>query len=109
HVARKTGDKHALRLGEHHELSQPLRAQRHEHADAKTRPPAGGARRRFVYDAAGLLDPLPGALARKEGAAAAKDKAVNQAYKNLGITLDFFHEVFGRDSLDSRGMDVLAS
>jgi Zn-dependent metalloprotease len=109
HVARKTGDDHAVRLGEHHETSQHIRSQRHEHAQARTKPARGGQRRRLVYDAGGRLGPLPGELVRAEGAAAARDKAVNQAYENLGITLDFFREVFGRDSLDGRGMDVLAS
>lgn len=109
HVARKTGDDHAVRLGEHHETSQRIRALRHEHGHARTKAVAGGARQRFVYDAGGRLDPLPGELMRQEGAKAARDKAVNQAYKNIGITLDFFHKVFGRDSLDGRGMDVLAS
>jgi len=109
HVARETGDDHAVRMGEQHELSQRIRALRHEHGHVGTKPAPGGARRRFVYDASGRLEPLPGRLARKEGATAVPDKAVNQAYKNVGITLDFYHQVFGRDSLDGRGMDVLAS
>lgn len=108
HVARKTGDEHAVRLGEDHEIAQQVRAQRQ---DARVQATRGkrGARRRLVYDARGQLQPLPGRLARGEGARAARDMAVNQAYDNLGITLDFFHRVFERNSLDGRGMDVAAS
>jgi Zn-dependent metalloprotease len=63
----------------------------------------------MIYDARGAMHPLPGRLLRKEGAKPARDKSANQAYDNLGITLDFFRQVFKRDSLDGRGMDVPAT
>jgi len=109
HVASRTGDEHAFRLGEHHEITQRIRAQRDEHSAKPTATPAAGKRRRFIYDARGMEHPLPGRIARRDGAPSVRDAAVNQAFDNLGITLDFFHKVYGRNSLDGRGMDVLAS
>lgn len=108
HVARKTGDEQVLRLAEHHQISEDVRTLRHEHATSGAHPTPGGRRRRLVYDAAGRLE-LPGRLARKEGAKAARDARINEAYDNLGITLEFFRQVFRRNSLDGRGMDVRAS
>jgi Zn-dependent metalloprotease len=109
HIAKKTGDEHTTRLAADHEISQHVRAVRHEHNETEMRPPAGGSRRRFMYDAAGRMDLLPGHLVRKEGAKSARDRSVNEAYENVGVTLDFFQQVFKRKSLDGRNMDVRAS
>lgn len=106
HVARKAGGVHAVRLARHQ--SNELRTQRHAHG-AAPKAPGGGQRHRLVHDAGQKSRPLPGIRARAEGESPVHDAAVNEAYDNLGITLDFFHQVFGRDSLDGRGMDVIAS
>jgi Zn-dependent metalloprotease len=108
HAAKKAGGDPAARVAQHHRTSETVRSERHAKA---AEPPAhgqGGARRRFVYDA-GHKEHLPGHLVRAEGAAAAHDATVNDAYENVGITLDFYAKVFGRDSLDGHGMDVSAS
>ena len=63
---------------------------------------------RLVYDARGK-DALPGRLARSEGDAKVKDRAVNEAYDHSGDTFDFFHAVFGRNSLDDAGMSLISS
>jgi Zn-dependent metalloprotease len=105
HVAAKTGELEAARRDE--ATSQRVRAQRHTVARESKAAPRGQRERR-VYDAGGS-ERLPGRLARAEGGAAVHDRAVNQAYDNVGITLQFFSKVFGRDSLDGRGMDVTAS
>ncbi|HUR90086.1 MAG TPA: M4 family metallopeptidase [Ramlibacter sp.] len=105
HVAAKTGDTHAAQR--QHQTSQRIRAQRHKAALASQKAPPG-EHKRWVYDA-GAKEHLPGRLVRAEGAAPAGDKAVNEAYDNVGITLEFFSKVFGRDSLDGQGMDVKAS
>lgn len=110
HIAKKAGDhQHAARMAADHEISQHVRAVRHEHRETDMRPPAGGSGRRFVYDAGQRLDRLPGRLVRKEGAKATRDRSVNEAYENVGITLDFFRQVFKRKSLDGKDMDVGAS
>lgn len=109
HIAKKTGGEHAARLAADHEISQHIRAVRHEHKQTDMQPPRGGSGRRFMYDAQRRMDRLPGELVRKEGAKSARDRAVNEAYDNVGITLDFFRQVFKRKSLDGNDMDVRAS
>jgi Zn-dependent metalloprotease len=64
---------------------------------------ATGTKRRTVYDAKNLST-LPGVLVRGEGSAASSDKAVNEAYDGAGKTYDFFDKVFGRNSIDDRGL-----
>ena len=111
HVASRAGEAHRARLLEHEAASSRIRAARRSNADeaAATRAaPAAGQRRRAVYDAGGTTH-LPGRLVRDEGAGAVADKTVNHAYENIGITLDFYAKVFGRNSLDGRGMPVHAS
>ena len=101
HVAAKTGTSQA----DHHATSQRLRVQRNTAAATAA---TDGKRGRFIHDA-GRTEQLPGRIARPEGAPAVPDHVVNEAYQNIGITLDFFSKVFGRDSLDAAGMDVIAS
>ncbi len=69
-------------------------------------PPA--APNRAVHDA-GHRETLPGRLARAEGAPAVDDESVNEAYDGLGDTWRLFHDVYGRDSLDDRGLQLVAT
>ncbi|WP_153504370.1 M4 family metallopeptidase [Cumulibacter manganitolerans] len=71
-----------------------------------TRPPA--TPRRSVYDALQKTD-LPGHLVRAEGAAPSGDESADEAYDGLGATWRLFHDVYGRDSLDGRGLPLIAS
>ncbi len=52
---------------------------------------------------------LPGVLRRAEGDPPHEDESVNEAYDGLGATWALFHEVYGRDSLDGRGLPLIAS
>lgn len=112
HVASKTDDPEDRRrvLG-HARHSARLRAERPGVAATAPRPaksralPKGA---RLVYDAYHSED-VPGRLVRAEGGRAVRDRMVNDAYRNIGITLDFYARVFKRSSLDNRGMQVRAS
>ncbi len=64
---------------------------------------ATGMRRRTIYDA-GNGYTLPGRLVKSEGSAKSRDKTVNEAYAGAGVTYDLFKKVFGRNSIDDRGM-----
>jgi Zn-dependent metalloprotease len=64
-----------------------------------------GHRRRSVYDARGKYD-LPGRLVRSEGAPKSRDPRVNEAYDGAGATYGMFRKVFGRNSIDDRGMRI---
>jgi Zn-dependent metalloprotease len=70
--------------------------------------PPGPAPDRSVHDAQQGTR-LPGRLARVEGDAAVADESVNEAYDGLGHTWRLLHEVFGRDSLDGEGLQLVAS
>lgn len=63
---------------------------------------------RSVYCAGNKMD-LPGSLARSEGQKANKDKSVNKAYDGSGITWDFFYKMFGRNSIDNNGMELVST
>lgn len=52
---------------------------------------------------------LPGALVRSEGQGASGDVAVNEAYDGLGATFDLYSAVYGRNSIDDNGMDLIAT
>ncbi len=85
-------------------------------------PPAGGTRaggsaaapgsasgpRRTVADAH-HEQTLPGATVRSEGAAATDDVAVTEAYDGLGSTWTFYAEAYHRNSLDDKGLPLLAT
>ncbi len=52
---------------------------------------------------------LPGRLIRAEGADPVDDVAANEAYDGLGATWDLFWEAYQRDSLDNKGLALVAS
>jgi Zn-dependent metalloprotease len=69
---------------------------------------ATGGKRRTVYDARNG-SALPGRLVRGEGDPKSKDTAVNEAYSGAGVTYDLFFKVYGRNSIDDRGMRLDAT
>ncbi len=52
---------------------------------------------------------LPGRLVRAEGQGPVGDESVNEAYDGLGATWDLLQAGFGRNSLDDRGLPLVAS
>jgi Zn-dependent metalloprotease len=69
---------------------------------------ADSALQRTIYDG-GNGEILPGRAVRSEGAAEAKDIAVNHAYDGLGATFALYAKVFGRNSIDGHGMKLDAT
>ena len=63
---------------------------------------------RTVFDARGGTG-LPGQRVRAEGDPDTGDIAVDEAYDGLGATHALWWEAFGRDSLDGRGLPLLAT
>ena len=68
---------------------------------------AGGARR-AVHDACRLTR-LPGVLVRPEGGPPTGDAAADEAYGGLGSTFALWAEEYGRDSLDGKGLPLVAT
>jgi Zn-dependent metalloprotease len=63
-----------------------------------------GNGRRTVFDCRhGRFLPLA-VLARTEDGPASGDDSVNRAFDGLGMTRDFYYDVFHRDSIDGQGM-----
>lgn len=67
-----------------------------------------GVKHRTIYNLAHGTT-LPGKLVRDEGAPKTRDVHVNEAYDYSGATYDFFSKVFGRNSVDDRGMRLDSS
>jgi Zn-dependent metalloprotease len=71
-------------------------------AAAKAEPPK---KRRSVYDAHHAFK-LPGKLVTSEHKPRSGDAEINEAYNGSGVTFDFFAAVFGRNSIDNRGLRI---
>jgi Zn-dependent metalloprotease len=73
-------------------------------------PSPGAKRNRLVCDLKnGGFDQLPGISVRAEGDPKSDDQAVNEAYGHAGTTYNFYKRIFGRNSLDDRGMTLISS
>ncbi|QYF89764.1 MULTISPECIES: M4 family metallopeptidase [Arthrobacter] len=99
------------------------KALRHAHTFQETReqlapatPPAPpglhgakpGPPERTIYNA-GSIEELPGTIVRKEGAPPTGDPAADEAYEGLGHTHRLYTDAFGRDSIDGRGLPLIAT
>jgi Zn-dependent metalloprotease len=72
-------------------------------------PPASGERL-SVYDVGhGGRSALPGTLVRKLGDPEVADTGVNQAYAGADTTYGFYKQVYDRDSVDGRGLELVSS
>ncbi len=67
-----------------------------------------GAPKRTVHDAGNGFT-LPGRAVRGEGDPPSGDVSVDEAYDALGATHRYFLEVHGRDSIDGRGLPLVAT
>lgn len=63
---------------------------------------------RLIHDAENT-EVLPGKLVRSEGEDQVSDESVNEAYDGLGAAHSLFADAFDRDSLDGKGMPLMAS
>lgn len=108
--------------GEHREHLQAqvhhctaLRGSRHASAKSLAKSPVATPRaaaakplQRSVFTAGGQTF-LPGKLLRDEDDPPTRDALADQSYDNIGVALQFLKSVFGRNSIDGRGMRVDAS
>ncbi len=92
-----------------------LRAERH--AIAKSITPSGGVsvaqieaanKQRFVYTANKTTN-LPGQLVRQEGQPPSGDPAVDEAYDGAGNTFDLYWNIYQRNSIDNKGLNLLST
>jgi Zn-dependent metalloprotease len=69
---------------------------------------AAGHVEREIYDAQNTQS-LPGTLIRKEGQSGNSDVAAEEAWNYLGVTYDFFWQVYQRNSVDNQGLALLGT
>ena len=74
----------------------------------KPRAAAAPVVQRAVHDSQ-HTSKLPGKLVRGEGKPATSDDSVNRAYDGLGATWQLYWSAFQRDSLDAKGLALVAS
>ncbi|SES29204.1 Thermolysin metallopeptidase, catalytic domain [Pedococcus cremeus] len=105
----------AVRALERDASLRERRRGRSEAAPAPTLPPASrpapgtpDSPQRVVSDA-GKAEKLPGRVVRREGEPATGDAAADEAYDGLGATWELYATAYGRNSLDGRGLPLLAS
>jgi len=70
---------------------------------------AGAAHKNRLVYTANNSGTLPGTLVRSEGQGASGDVAVDEAYDGFGATFDLYWDVYGRNSIDNNGMDLIGS
>ncbi len=110
-LAERTDDEGRRILSESTASASLLRTQRAASSRQKKELPARGAPsevaryRRAIFDVGNGTD-LPGKTLREEGQRAVGDVAADHAYDNAGVVLDFYFQIFSRDSIDDRGAMV---
>jgi len=71
--------------------------------------PRGPSRQRTIYSASNT-ETLPGKLIRSETQTSdTGDEAVDEAFRGLGATFDFYWDVFERNSIDGDGLPLQAT
>ena len=85
------------------EVTPAVRAPRVPHAALEAPAP-----HRTVADAA-HGETLPGRTVRTEGGPVTGDAAADEAYDGLGLTWQLYAQVYGRDSVDGRGLPLLGT
>ena len=78
------------------------------HVDPPFSPRVDGPANRRVYDAKERTS-LPGEKARFEGESATGNSDVDKAYEFTGIVRDFYKNVYNRNSIDGKGMDLVST
>lgn len=67
---------------------------------------ATGQSQRIVYDCKNEMNTRINEV-RSEGDPTTTDEAINNAYDYTGIVRDYFKNVFNRNSIDNRGLDII--
>lgn len=109
HLAREAHGTDGELLESQIDHSSELRARRA--VLSRSRPPPKPGKQllhRQVFDAQGRTL-LPGKLLRDEDDPPTRDKHADETYENVGIAMQFYKSVLGRDSVDGRGMRIDAS
>ncbi|MEB5974488.1 M4 family metallopeptidase [Pantoea dispersa] len=77
----------------------------HPHTTSAASTAQPGSVLRAIYDAENTQN-LPGTLIREEGQPGNGDVAADEAWNYLGITYDFYWQIYQRNSLDNKGLKL---
>jgi Zn-dependent metalloprotease len=77
----------------------------HQHTASPNSAATPGQVVRAIYDAEQTQN-LPGTLIRQEGQPGNGDVAAEEAWNYLGVTYDFYWQVYQRNSLDNKGLKL---
>jgi Zn-dependent metalloprotease len=90
------------------DVSEEIRVLRQSLAEGARKAAAiEGEKKRLIYDAENGST-LPGKLVRGEGEQATGDPAADEAYDGAGATYDLYYDIFERNSIDDRGMELVS-
>jgi Zn-dependent metalloprotease len=89
-------------------LDRQIRLQRTTRSKVSVQGVAAPHKNRLIYTAANSTT-LPGTLVRSEGQGASGDITVDEAYDGLGATFDLYWDIYGRNSIDNNGMDLIGT
>ena len=96
-------EKQSLKFREERETAVPAGGFQVARVHAAGQPPGPN---RKVYDGESKAA-LPGKLVRSEGDPATGDRETDEAYEGSGDTYRLYADLFGRDSIDGNGMELL--
>lgn len=88
--------------------SKSVQDARAAHEEAAAAAPRPRQLKRKIYDCK-ASEVLVSNIARTEGSARVKDRSINNAYDGLGIVYDFYYKVFGRNSIDNKGLELIGN
>lgn len=88
--------------------SKSVQEARAAHEEELKAPPKPRKLSRKIYDCKDS-EVLDVNIVRLENDDRVKDRSVNNAYDGLGIVYDFYHTVFGRNSTDNKGLELIGN
>jgi len=108
-ILEKGSEKQKERVNTYLRIAGQIRGQRQILSDfIPLTSAAPGQKNRLVYDA-NNSSTLPGNLVRGEGDPATGDSAADEAYDGAGATYDLYNTIFGRNSINNAGMDIIST
>lgn len=107
-IAKKGSDAQKDRALKSLAISEQFRGKRMAFSMMNQLTTSPGVKNRTTYDVMHKTS-LPGKLVWNEGDPASKDISVNEASDSAGATYDMYKDVYGRNSIDNRGMPLISS
>jgi Zn-dependent metalloprotease len=99
----------AVRSAIHQERQAASARAQQQKAALAAEAPRPDNKNRVIFDAQNSVNLQMSPPKRQEGDGDTDDLAVDEAYNYSGLTWDFFKQVFGRNSIDDAGLDLIST